>query len=282
MAKRRQHPLRRFHPGFAEGAGAAISKAMPQTAFPNLPPLPGPRAALFLDFDGTLIDIAPRPDAVVVPPDLPALLARLSAGLGGAVAIVTGRGLDVARGLTGSPPVGFACEHGTVIDVSGIGAAIPPLPEPNGPPEGWREAAAEFVASRPGMLLEHKNYGFVLHFRGAPERAEESTGFLHRMVEGTSFQVIPAHAAAELRPKGSDKGVATDWLMRHPPFAGRLPVFIGDDVTDEDGMRAARAHGGAGYRVPECFPAGPADVRAWLLRLAESLPMNSLPAEGAA
>jgi trehalose 6-phosphate phosphatase len=260
---------------------------MPQTASSDLPPLPGPRAALFLDFDGTLIDIAPRPDAVVVPPDLPVLLARLSAQLDGAVAIVTGRGLDVARGLTGSPPVGFACEHGTVIDASGIGAAIPPLPEPSGPPEGWREAAAEFAADRPGMLLEHKNYGFVLHFRAVPERGEEATAFLKRMVEGTHFQVIPAHAAAELRPKGSDKGVATDWLMRHPPFAGRVPVFIGDDVTDEDGMRAARAHGGAGYRVPECFPAGPADVRAWLLRLAESLPATSLPptswrAEGAA
>jgi trehalose 6-phosphate phosphatase len=267
--------------GFPEGAAPAISEDMPQTASSDLPPLPGARAALFLDFDGTLIDIAPRPDAVVVPPDLPALLARLSAQLGGAVAIVTGRGLEVARGLTGSPPVGFACEHGTVIDASGIGAAIPPLPEPAGPPEDWRQAAAAFVAERPGMLLEHKNYGFVFHFRAVPERGGEATAFLHRMAEGTHFQVIPAHAAAELRPRGSDKGVATDWLMRHPPFAGRVPVFIGDDVTDEDGMRAARAHGGFGYRVPECFPAGPADVRAWLARLAESLPEARSPAGAA-
>jgi trehalose 6-phosphate phosphatase len=254
--------------------------AMSQTASSDLPPLPGPQAALFLDFDGTLIDIAPRPDAVVVPPDLPALLARLSAGLGGAVAIVTGRGLEVARQLTGSPPVGFACEHGTVIDASGTGAAIPPLPQPAGPPEGWRALAAEFVASRPGMLLEHKNFGFVLHFRAVPERGEESRDFLLRLAEGTPFQVIPAHMAFELRPRGSDKGVATDWLMRHPPFAGRIPIFIGDDVTDEDGMRAARAHGGEGYRVPQRFPAGPADVRAWLAELAEQLPDAPPPAKG--
>lgn len=255
---------------------------MPQTASSDLPPLPGAQAALFLDFDGTLIDIAARPDAVVVPPDLTTLLARLSSSLGGAVAIVTGRGLDVARTLTGSPPVGFACEHGTVIDTSGIGAAIPPLPEPAGPPEGWREAAGEFVAARPGMLLEHKNFGFVLHFRAAPEWGEEAHAFLLRLAEGTHFQVIPAHAAFELRPRGSDKGVATDWLMRHPPFAGRIPVFIGDDVTDEDGMRAARVHGGAGYRVPECFPAGPADVRSWLARLADTLPATPAQARGAA
>jgi len=91
------------------------------------------------------------------------------------------------------------------------------------------------------------------------------------MADGSAFQVIPAHAAAELRPKGSDKGSAVDWLMRHPPFAGRVPLFIGDDVTDEDGMRVCRRLGGEGYRVPERFPAGPADVLAWLEALAARL-----------
>jgi trehalose 6-phosphate phosphatase len=272
--------------GVSGGAEGGHIHAMPQTASSDLPPAAGPRAALFLDFDGTLIDIAPRPDAVVVPPDLPGLLTRLSAGLGGAVAIVTGRGLEVARGLTGAPPIAFAAEHGTVIDASGLSgfgiAPIPPLPEPAGPPESWRQDAAAFVDARPGMLLEHKTYGFVLHFRAVPHHGEEAHRFLLRLAEGTHFQVIPAHAAFELRPKGSDKGVATDWLMRHPPFAGRIPVFIGDDVTDEDGMRVARAHGGAGYRVPERFPAGPADVRAWLLRLAETLPQGSPHGPGAA
>jgi trehalose 6-phosphate phosphatase len=251
-----------------------------QTAPSDLPPLPDARAALFLDFDGTLIDIAPRPDAVVVPPDLPVLLGRLSEALGGAVAIVTGRGLEVARSLTGAPepcPWSFAAEHGTVLAAA---AGIPPLPEPAGPPPAWRSAAAAFAEARPGLLLEEKAYGFVLHFRAVPERAEEATAFLHGMAEGSDFQVIPAHAAAELRPKGSDKGSAVAWMMRYAPFAGRVPVFIGDDVTDEDGMRVARAQGGLGYRVPERFPAGPTDVRAWLARLAAELEAGAAQSTG--
>lgn len=250
---------------------------MEQTALPDGPPLPPPlpggRAALFLDLDGTLIEIAPRPDAVVVPPHLPALLAQLSVGLGGAVAIVTGRGLEVARGLTQAPPIAFAAEHGTIIDASGLagGFSIPPMPPPPSPPAEWRVRAEAFAEARPGLLLEEKKHGFVLHFRAAPNLGEEATAFLQEMVEGTEFQVMPAHAAAELRPRSADKGTAVRWLMQHPPFAGRVPVFIGDDVTDEYGIDACRELGGTGYRIPLHFP-GPAAVHAWLGRLAESLP----------
>jgi trehalose 6-phosphate phosphatase len=253
---------------------------MQQNVLTALPPLPDRQAALFLDFDGTLVDIASRPDAVVVPPDLPLLLGQLAARLGGAVAIVTGRGLEVARGLTGAPPTGcpwaFAAEHGSVIAAPGI----PPLPEPAGPPASWREAAAAFAARHPGLLLEEKKYGFVLHFRAVPAMGEAAAAFLRDMAAGSAFQVLPAHAAAELRPLGSNKGSAVEWLMRHAPFAGRVPIFIGDDVTDEDGMNAARLHGGAGYRVPEQFPAGPRDVRAWLTQLADRLAHqdDSMPA----
>ncbi|PWC27761.1 trehalose-phosphatase [Teichococcus aestuarii] len=245
---------------------------MEQNAFPDAPPLPQREAALFLDLDGTLIEIAPRPDAVVVPPHLPALLARLSAGLGGAVAIVTGRGLEVARGLTQAPPIAFAAEHGTIIDASALpGAAIPPMPLPPFPPEDWRAAAEAFAEARPGLLLEEKKHGFVLHFRAVPERGKEAAAFLRGLAEGTDFQVLPAHAAAELRPRATDKGVAVSWLMRHAPFAGRTPIFIGDDVTDEFGIEACRALGGTGYRIPRDF-AGPAAVLAWLDRIAARLP----------
>jgi len=248
---------------------------MEQTALPDGPPVPPPlpdrQAALFLDLDGTLLEIAPRPDAVVVPPHLPGLLARLSAGLGGAVAIVTGRGLEVARGLTQSPPIAFAAEHGTIIDGSGAAAEIPPLPPPPSPPAAWREAAEAFARAHPGLLLEEKRHGFVLHFRAAPTLGPAATAFLEDLVRDSAFQVMPAHAAAELRPRSSDKGTAVRWLMQHPPFAGRRPLFIGDDVTDEYGIEACKALGGTGYRIPRDF-AGPAAVHAWLTRMADNLP----------
>jgi trehalose 6-phosphate phosphatase len=242
---------------------------------PPAPPLPEGRPALFLDFDGTLIEIAARPDAVVVPPSLTPLLARLSAGLGGAVAIVTGRGLEVARSLSRSPPIAFAAEHGTIIDTSGIDAPeIPPMPLPPSPPQSWRDAAAVFVAQHPGLLLEEKRHGFVLHFRAVPELGAVATAFLEELVAQPGhgpFQVLPAHAAAELRPRTADKGSAVRWLMQHPPFAGRQPVFIGDDVTDEYGIAACRELGGTGYRIPRDFT-GPAAVHAWLQRIADRMP----------
>ena len=108
----------------------------------GLPPLPGPESALFLDFDGTLVEIAARPDLVVVPPDLPSVLQRLSSALGGALAIVTGRGLEVVRGFLPVPGLVVATEHGAVLDPPD--AASPPLPSP---PDAWREAADRTAAA---------------------------------------------------------------------------------------------------------------------------------------
>ncbi|MFC3127059.1 trehalose-phosphatase [Pseudoroseomonas globiformis] len=238
---------------------------------PAMPPLPGADAALFLDLDGTLIEIAERPDAVVVPQHLPVLLTRLSAALDGAVAIVTGRGLEVARSLSGAPPIAFAAEHGSIIDSQGLpGSAIPGTPPPPSPPPAWRDAAEAFVQAHPGMLLEEKRHGFVVHFRAVPEQGELAHAFLQGLVQGTDFQVLPAHCAAELRPRAADKGTAVAWLMRHTPFARRTPLFIGDDVTDEHGIAACRAMGGTGYRIPRDF-SGPAAVHQWLTRLADRL-----------
>lgn len=232
------------------------------------PVLPGADAALFLDMDGTLLEIAARPDAVVVPPDLPELLTRLQAVLGGAVAVVTGRGLAIARGYAGVPSLPIGAEHGAVLDPTLPGAE--PLPVP--PPE-WRRAADEFAAARTGTLAEHKTHGFVLHFRLRPEAAPEALAMLSDLLrdDPRGFHVVPAHAAAELRPVRADKGGAVRRLMAIAPFHGRRPVFIGDDVTDEDGMAACAEYGGYGLRVPDDFAGRPALVRAWLARLATSL-----------
>jgi len=241
------------------------------------PALPGPETALFLDLDGTLLEIAARPDAVVVPEDLPALLTRLQEALGGAVAVVTGRGLAVARGYAGVPGLPIGAEHGAVLDPALPGAL--PLPVP--PPE-WRRRADEWAAARPGTLTEHKTHGLVLHFRQRPEAEPEALALLAElMAEGDrGFRILPAHAAAELRPAGADKGGAVRRLMAVAPFIGRRPIFIGDDVTDEDGMAACAEYGGYGLRVPDDFAGRPALVRAWLGRVAASLGAEAPSAGG--
>jgi trehalose 6-phosphate phosphatase len=246
----------------------ASSSSPGDTAVAAGPPMPGPDAALFLDMDGTLLEIAARPDAVEVPEDLPALLTRLQAALGGAVAVVTGRGLAVARGLAGVPSLPIGAEHGAVLDPSLPGA--PPLPVPA--PE-WRRAADEWAAARPGTLAEHKTHGMVLHFRQRPEAEPEALALLAELLreDARGFHVVPSHAAADLRPVGADKGGAVRRLMAIPPFAGRRPIFIGDDITDEDGMAACAEFGGYGLRVPDDFAGRPALVRAWLGRVATSI-----------
>ncbi|MGH7040871.1 MAG: trehalose-phosphatase, partial [Acetobacteraceae bacterium] len=110
---------------------------------------------------------------------------------------------------------------------------------------------------------------FVLHYRGAPAAGPALAAGLHALVtEAPDFAVLEANMAWEVRPRGADKGIALDTVMSTPPFAGRLPVFIGDDVTDRDAITAARARGGVGLWVAAAFGT-PAGVRAWLARAAK-------------
>jgi trehalose 6-phosphate phosphatase len=228
-----------------------------------LPPFDS--AALLLDMDGTLLDIAPTPDQVVVPPALPATLARLRDRLGGAMAVITGRPVhQIDALLPGVAPV-VAGEHGGALRPAPgaplIRASVPDLPP------GLADAAAKVAAVHPGVLLERKARGFVLHYRLAPEAGLEVHAALETLIapHQATFRMIAAHMAWEIRPRGVDKGTAITEVMALPAFAGRLPVFIGDDVTDEDGMVVARAMGGAGLFVPDVFGSAGA-VRAWLAR----------------
>jgi trehalose 6-phosphate phosphatase len=233
------------------------------------------RAALLLDMDGTLVDLAPTPDAVVVAAGLPAVLASLRDALGGALAIVTGRPVTTVDRLLGDAPGAVAGEHGGAIR-HGAGAAIerPDLPTP---PAAWLEQAETLVGRFPGALLERKARGFALHYRQAPKAKEVFRVALKTLVDGaTGFDLLPAHMLWEVRPQGADKGAAVAALMQRAPFAGRLPIFIGDDLTDEDGMREARNRGGAGYRVDAVFR-DPEGVRRWLRRSAERGDWEPLP-----
>jgi trehalose 6-phosphate phosphatase len=220
------------------------------------------RAALFLDLDGTLIDLAPTPDSVVVPPELPTLLRALHHRLDGALAIVTGRPIAQVDALLPGIPFAVAGEHG---------GAIRPTPDaeilraPSEPvPLAFLDAAETLVARHPGAILERKARGYVLHFRRAPEAGPVFEQHLRTTLQNwPHHRISAAHMAWEIKPQGIDKGVAVATLMASAPFAGRVPVFIGDDVTDEDGMRAARQFGGIGLRVQEAF-GDPAGVRKWL------------------
>ena len=237
--------------------------------------LPPPNStALLLDMDGTLLDIAPTPDAVRVPDGLADTLQRLRNHLGGALAIVTGRPIEQIDALLPGIPYAIAGEHGGAIrHAPGNPVVRAVLPDP---PVEWIIKAARLVEAHPGTLLEQKQRGFVFHYRAVPELGP----LLHQAAlaliapEAGRFGLMEASMAWEVRPRGADKGSAVEALMQDAPFAGRQPVFIGDDVTDEDGMRAARAVGGAGLRVPDVF-GGPAGVRAWLARWADALDVGA-------
>jgi trehalose 6-phosphate phosphatase len=238
-------------------------------AFPPLPLLPAlslpdpSQTALLLDLDGTLLDIAPAPDQVVVPPRLCTDLRNARRQVGEALAVVTGRPIEQVDALLQNVPYAVAGEHGGAIRHSPEGD-ISRLPLPT-TPTSWLNEAQRLEQTMAGVLLERKHRGFVLHYRATPDAREPLQQALQAMVaesEG-AFMLLPALMAWELRPVGADKGTAVTALLRQSPFLGRVPIFIGDDITDEDGMRASRDHGGLGLRVQEAFGTAEA-VRVWL------------------
>lgn len=234
------------------------------------PPPPGEiirRGALFLDFDGTLVEIAPTPDAVRVDPALPGLLATLHDGLDGALALVSGRPLEALDAFLAPARLPAAAEHGVALRVAAD--APPEHVDVPSVPEAWRARAAALAAEVPGAIYEPKRHGFALHARRAPAAMERFEAALRALIAGDErFLLLPAHMAWEVKPRAADKGTALATLMARVPFRGRMPVFIGDDVTDEAAITAAEALGGVGMRVDEAF-GDPAGVRAWLARLAE-------------
>jgi trehalose 6-phosphate phosphatase len=219
-------------------------------------------AALLLDVDGTLLDFAATPETVVVPPELPETLRTIRDQLGGALAVITGRTIEMIDKLLSDVPHGVAGEHGGAVR-PGPGAAVE-RPDLKPPPQSWLERGAMLETTHPGTRFERKPRGFGMHFRLAPESGPAIYAALSDMVaESEDFHLLSGQMMWEIRPRGVDKGHGVERLMQHAPFRGRVPVFIGDDVTDEDGLRVARAMGGAGLWVPDVF-GNAAGVRAWL------------------
>jgi trehalose 6-phosphate phosphatase len=218
--------------------------------------------ALLLDLDGTLIDFAPTPDAVVVPDGLVAALWVLRGRLGGALAVITGRPVAQIDALLPGVAFAVAGEHGGAIRHAPDGAIE--RGDHAAVPEDWLDMAAAALRAHPGTLLERKAHGVALHFRRAPGAGAALRGLAEGLVERLPGHVLLAgNMVWEVRPRGIDKGGALRAIMARAPFAGRVPVFVGDDVTDEDAIAAAIALGGIGLRVADSF-GGPQGVRDWL------------------
>ncbi|MDP2329508.1 MAG: trehalose-phosphatase [Reyranella sp.] len=234
-------------------------------------------SALFLDLDGTLLEIAATPELVVVPPGLPSLLARLHYLLEGGLAVVTGRPLGVVDSLLAPFSATTAGEHGASLRYED--GTLEEMPVGLAVPEAWRASLAAAAARWPGVLIEPKPHGCAVHYRLAPEHGSEVWRLARSLVADDDpwFRLIPAREAVEIGPRAVSKGLAVERLMASAPFAGRKPIFIGDDFTDEAGMDAARAFGGQGLRVAEFFGGDPAIVRAWLKREADLLEGRLVP-----
>lgn len=231
--------------------------------------------AIFLDFDGTLVEIAARPEAVIVDPALPDLLGRLRATSGEALAIITGRSIAVIDGFLPGLALDVCGLHGMerrrfgqtsrieAENLEALRAAVPAL--------------QARLADRPGIIIEDKGESLALHWRLAPEAeplirqvAAEAVG-----LTGPAFRVQDGKALVEIVPDASGKGRAIEDLMADPPYRGRRPLFIGDDVTDENGFAAVNALGGmtikvgAGKTRAHRRIESPAALRGWLAGFAD-------------
>lgn len=217
------------------------------------PPLPSPprldaiaQAALFLDFDGTLVEIAPEPDAIRVDPELPAILHALSERLDGRLAVVSGRSLENLTGHLGTDAIAMAGSHGGELRQPGSRAAKP-LAAPIRP-----EAEAElrrFAESREGLLVEPKPLSVALHYRQCPSAEADVLALARSLADRLQLHLKRGKMVVELLTPGFDKGSVLEKFMEMPLFRGSRPIFLGDDITDEDAFARVLEHDGGGILV---------------------------------
>ncbi len=260
--------MRNDDPRQTGAAGAAPVSAR------DAPPPPADDWALFLDVDGCLLDLADTPDAVVVPDGLRGRLDALQSRLDGALALVSGRSIAMLDAL-------FAPSRFNAVGLHGVERRSPEEASNGAPPPpelaGIGKAAARLATVYDGVVVEDKGPALALHWRRAPDAEPALLAFAAHSVEQLpGYRLQHGKQVVELYPGGADgegidKGHAITRFLQAPPFRGRLPVFAGDDLTDESGFEAVNAQAGVSVLVGQRTPSAarfrlqdPAAVRAWL------------------
>lgn len=229
--------------------------------------------ALFLDVDGTLIEIAETPDGVTPDARLPDILSEVARALGGAVALVSGRSIATLDRLLHPLRLPAAGLHG--LERRSARGMVTRVETPHESLAAAR-ALRDFAVKHEGMLVEDKGPTVALHYRMAPGFERTALAFAEKLAEdlGDRLLVQEGKMVVELRPKGEDKGTAIEAFMEESPFAGRVPVFAGDDVTDEAGFDAVNRLRGYSVRIGPTQPtaaryriAGVSQLLAWLALL---------------
>ena len=244
-----------------------------------MPPLLAPDAALFLDIDGTLIEFVPRPDEARVPPALIDTIDALRRALGGALAVVSGRRLADVDRLFAPLALAAGGQHGSEAR-SRPGGGVEILVSPERPLAAVLERAAPFLAEHPRVRVERKGLSTAFHYRDAVEAAPDLRAALEAAIApfAETLQLLDSHLCYDLRARHANKGKLVERFLAVPPFAERVPVYVGDDWTDEDGFTAALAGRGRAIRVGAPRPtlareelANPAELRGWLERSLQAL-----------
>jgi trehalose 6-phosphate phosphatase len=205
-----------------------------------------PSCALFLDFDGTLVDIAPQPDAVVVPQPLTRTLEQLHSYLGGALALISGRPIEQIDEYLRPLLLPAAGVHGA--ERRGADGQLTLLN--THPLEAVERAATELAAQHPLLRVENKRGSVALHYRQAPQLEAQCIAAMQQAIEQSpGLTLLRGKMVVEAKPGGASKGAAIEAFMAEAPFAGRTPVFVGDDITDEVGFATVQRMRGLGMKV---------------------------------
>jgi trehalose 6-phosphate phosphatase len=231
--------------GYQSGAMAQLLQRTPP---PSLASLDCTKpVALFLDFDGTLVDLAPTPNSIALRPDLIEQILALSHRLEDRLALISGRSIDDLHSHLGALPVVMAGSHGADIECSkGMPIGKPPL--------GIADEVLNqlrLFSAKMGIDLEEKTHGAALHFRAAPDLEPVAHAFADDLAQCHNLDAKRGKCVVELVEKGANKGCAVEQIMVEVPFRGAVPWFVGDDVTDEDGFAACIKLGGEAVLVGE-------------------------------